>query len=151
MIFATDLTALPPSVTQILLAFVSGMFGALLVTLILIVYPNFQLTRVQESYGPRILLGGLIALCVFVVLGGGTAVLGTASAFANGEANFLAFCAICILSGMFSDRAAAWLSERAATFFNVNNGGNGGGNAGAGANNPGPAAPGAGAPGSPTP
>lgn len=127
MIAGGALTALPPYVNQIFLAFFSGMFGALLVTLVLIVYPNIKLSRLQERYGPRVMLGGLIALCVFVVLGGGTAVLGTASAFANGEANYLAFSAICILAGMFSDRVAAWLSERAASFFKLGGDGGGGG------------------------
>ena len=52
-----------------------------------------------------------------VVLGGGTAVLGTSGGFGDGEANFLAFCAIGILAGMFSDRVAQWLSGRADAFF----------------------------------
>lgn len=115
------LTAFPPSMIQILLAFVAGMFGSLLVTLVLIVYPqtDMKLSETGKGYGPRILLGGLISLCVFVVIGGGTAVLGTGNAFADGEANYLAFCAIGILAGMFSDRVAAWLSERADAFFKV--------------------------------
>jgi hypothetical protein len=113
------LMELPPSMIQILLAFVAGMFGALLITLVLIVYPRHLLTPVSQAKGhaARILLGGLISLCVFVVVGGGTAVLGASTAFAGGQANFLAFCSIGILAGMFSDRVAAWLSERADTFF----------------------------------
>lgn len=115
------LIAFPPSMTQIFLAFVSGMFGSLLLTLVLIVYPksDLKLSETGKGYGPRILLGGLISLCVFVVIGGGTAVLGTGNAFADGEANYLAFCAFGILAGMFSDRVAAWLSERADTFFKL--------------------------------
>jgi hypothetical protein len=113
------LTDFPPAVVQILLAFVSGLFGALLVTLVLVVYPqsSLKLSSGGGTYGARIMLGGLISICVFVVIGGGTAVLGTAGSFAEGEANFLAFCAIGVLSGMFSDRVAHWLSERADTFF----------------------------------
>jgi hypothetical protein len=111
--------SLPPAVIQILLAFVSGMFGALLVTLVLVVYPKAELKLSQggSSIEARIFLGGLIALCVFVVLGGGTAVLGTSQGFGDGDANFLAFCAISILAGMFSDRVAQWLSGRADAFF----------------------------------
>ena len=111
----------PPSMTQILLAFVSGMFGSLLLTLVLIVYPKTDMTlgATDKGYGPRILLGGLISLCVFVVIGGGTAVLGANDALSEGKANFLAFCAIGILAGMFADRVAAWLSERADTFFKL--------------------------------
>jgi hypothetical protein len=113
------LAELPPPVVQIVLAFVSGLFGALLVTLVLIVYPKteFDLTSDKARFGARILLGGLISLCVFVVLGGGTAVLGSGNGFAAGDANYLAFCAIGILAGMFSDRVADWLSERANNFF----------------------------------
>lgn len=113
------LVGVPPSITQILLSFFSGMFGALLLTLVLIVYPKtaLDLTSPESSYGARIMLGGLIAVCVFIVLGGGTAVLGTASAFAEGKANFMAFSAVSVLAGMFSDRVAHWLSERADTFF----------------------------------
>lgn len=113
------LVGVPPSITQILLSFFSGMFGGLLLTLVLIVYPktDLRLSSPESSYGARILLGGLIAVCVFIVLGGGTAVLGTASAFAEGKANFMAFSAVSVLAGMFSDRVAHWLSERADTFF----------------------------------
>ncbi len=113
------LVGVPPSITQILLSFFSGMFGALLLTLVLIVYPKtaLDMTSPESSYGARIMLGGLIAVCVFIVLGGGTAVLGTASAFAEGKANFMAFSAVSVLAGMFSDRVAHWLSERADTFF----------------------------------
>lgn len=109
----------PPAVIQILLAFVSGMFGALLVTLVLVVYPKhkLKLSTGGSSLEARIFLGGLISVCVFVVIGGGTAVLGTSEGFGDGEANFLAFCAIAILAGMFSDRVAQWLSGRADAFF----------------------------------
>ena len=108
----------PPAMVQILLAFVSGMFGALLVTLVLVVYPKSDLTlSAGAGFAARIFLGGLISRCVFVVLGGGTAVLGTSGGFGDGEANFLAFCAIGILAGMFSDRVAQWLSGRADAFF----------------------------------
>jgi hypothetical protein len=115
------LTAFPPSMIQILLAFVAGMFGALLITLVLIVYPptDMKLNETGKGYGPRILLGGLISLCVYVVIGGGTAVLGTGNALGEGQANYLALCAIGILAGMFSDRVAAWLSERADAFFKL--------------------------------
>lgn len=121
MVGGGALTEFPPAMTQILLAFVSGLFGSLLLTLVLIVYPktDMKLGETGKGYGPRILLGGLISLCVFVVIGGGTAVLGTNNAFAGGEANYLAFCAIGILAGMFSDRVASWLSERADTFFKL--------------------------------
>ena len=122
------LAELPPSIIHIVLAFVSGMFGALLLTLVFVVYPGngLQLTTSQGGYGPRILLGGLISVCVFVVIGGGTAVLGATSALAEGDSNFLAFCAIGILAGMFSDRVTVWLSERANTFFTSQEGGAGG-------------------------
>lgn len=113
------LAVLPPAVMQIVSALVSGMFGALLLTLVLIVYPSSDLnfTRPGGNYGERIMLGGLIALCVLIVLGGGTAVLGTDNAFSQGTANVQAFSAIGILAGMFSDRVAQWLSARAITFF----------------------------------
>lgn len=116
---AASLAQLPPAVTQIVLVFVSGLFGGLLLTMVLIVHPHsgLGLTTPGGDYGALIMLGGLIAICVFVVIGGGTAVLGTSEPLAEGEANFLAFCTIGILSGMFSERVANWLSERANTFF----------------------------------
>lgn len=113
------LVEFPPSMVQILLAFSSGLFGALLVTLVLIVYPNNELNiaSAHGRYEARVLLGGLVSLCVFVVMGGGSAVLGTGSAFSGGGSNILAFCAIGILAGMFSDRVAYWLSARARSLF----------------------------------
>ena len=113
------LVQLPPAMMQIVAAFFSGMFGALLLTLVLIVYPNVNLGIATPGgdYGERILLGGLIAICVLIVLGGGTAVLGTGNPFADGSANVRAFSAIGVLAGMFSDRVAQWLSKSATTFF----------------------------------
>jgi hypothetical protein len=109
---AKQLVYVPPALMGIILAFVSGLFGALLITLVLFVYPEnkFNFTR-SESYGGRILLGGLIALGVFVLLYSGVAVLGGAETSANSQ-NLMAYAAIGILSGMFSDQAAGWLSEK---------------------------------------
>lgn len=108
----------PPPMLQILLAFASGAFGALLITLVLVVYPNSQLQRSGSArVGPRIILGGMIAMCVYIVLLGGTAVLGASSSIAAAGTNYMAFCAIGILAGMFSDRVAFWLSDRADVFF----------------------------------
>lgn len=137
------LVPLPPSLMQIILSFFSGLFGALLVTLVLAVYPNNDLgiTTPGGNYGERILLGGLIAVCVFVVVGGGAAVLGSTNSFADGTANFQAFSAIGVLAGMFSDRVAKWLSDRATHFYGDDKDGAGAGHA-QGANGPGGQAPG---------
>lgn len=108
----------PPSVMQVLLAFGSGVFGALLVTLVLVVYPKNEISLMATpASSSRLLLGGLISLGVYIVLGGGAAVLGNATPFDQTKANYMTFCAIGVLAGMFSDRVAAWLSDRANTFF----------------------------------
>lgn len=112
------LIAFPPSLLQLLLALVSGAFGALLVTLVLVVYPRTTLSIASAGgYGARILLGALIAVCVYIMLLGGTAVLGANEALSGTGANYMSFCAVAVLAGMFSDRVAAWLSTRANTFF----------------------------------
>lgn len=109
------LIAFPPSLLQLYLAAASGAFGALLFTLVLIVYPRSSLKITSAgSYGARVLLGALIAVCVYIILLGGTAVLGTES---MAGANYMTFCAVAVLAGMFSDRVADWLSRRANTFF----------------------------------
>ncbi|MEA3033233.1 MAG: hypothetical protein QOH86_1249 [Sphingomonadales bacterium] len=107
----------PPPILQLLLSASAGAFGALLITLILLVYPKTDL-KFSSSGGfwERIMLGGFIAVCVYIVLLGGTAVLGTAS-FDQAGANYMTFCAISVLAGMFSDRVAHWLSNRADLFF----------------------------------
>lgn len=108
----------PPSVLQIVMAFVSGTFGALLVTLVLIVYPN---NKISASAGTknaaRIFLGGLISMGVYILLNGGTALLGGNVAFDESKANYMTFCAVGVMAGMFSDRVALWLSDRADAFF----------------------------------
>jgi hypothetical protein len=107
----------PPPVLQLLLAASAGAFGALLITLILLVYPKTELKfSTSGGFWERIMLGGFIAVCVYIVLLGGTAILGTAS-FDQGGANYMTFCAISVLAGMFSDRVAHWLSNRADMFF----------------------------------
>lgn len=108
------LTWIPPATMQIVLSFVSGLFGSLLVTLVLTVYPNNDLHFTgSDSYWSRILLGGLIAVGVYIVIGGGLAVLSANNADPDGSTNFLSFCAIGMLAGMFSDKFAGWLSDNA--------------------------------------
>lgn len=108
------LTWVPPALMQILLCFLSGLFGALLITLVLLVYPNNDLSFSRtNSFWNRILLGGLIAVGVFVMIAGGVAVLGSSEAILNGQNNFMSFCAIGMLAGGFSDRFAKWLSDNA--------------------------------------
>lgn len=113
-----SLASLTPPLLQLLLTFVAGMFGALLVTLVLIVYPGNAIMSVADARPvTRTFLGGLIALCVYIVLLGGTAVLGSASSEHAAGDNYMAFAGIGILAGMFSDRVAGWLSKRADEFF----------------------------------
>lgn len=108
----------PPAMLQILLTFISGLFGALLLTLILLVYPRNVLDGgMSTQTRSRTMLGGLIALCVYIVILGSTAVLGSTSGLAAAGTNYMALCAIGILAGMFSDRVAGWLSEQADSFF----------------------------------
>jgi cell division protein FtsB len=108
---AQPLVYVPPALMAIILAFTSGLFGALLITLVIFVYPEsrFKFTK-SSSYAGRILLGGLIALGVFVLLFSGVAVLGGSDT--GNSQNLMAYSAIGILCGMFSDQAAGWLSER---------------------------------------
>ena len=108
------ITHIPPALMQILLCFLSGLFGALLITLVLLVYPNNDLSFARtNSFWNRILLGGLIAVGVFVIIAGGVGVLGSSEAVLSGQNNFLSFCAIGMLAGAFSDRFAKWLSDNA--------------------------------------
>jgi hypothetical protein len=109
---------IPPFLMQIVLAFFAGMFGALLVTLVLVVYPNNAIgPSVGVNYAARLFLGGLISLGAYILIAGGTAIVGAEAALEDGHANYMTFCAIGVLAGMFSDRAAAWISRRADSFF----------------------------------
>jgi hypothetical protein len=109
---AKQLVYVPPALTGIILASVSGLFGALLITLVLFVYPDnrYRFTRTNSYFG-RILLGGLIALGVFVLMFSGVAVLAGPNASGSAQ-NLIAYGGIGILAGMFSDQAAGWLSDR---------------------------------------
>lgn len=109
---AKQLVYVPPALTGIVLATVSGLFGALLITLILFVYPDnrYKFTRTKSYFG-RILLGGLIALGVFVLMFSGVAVLAGPNASGSAQ-NLIAYGGIGLLAGMFSDQAAGWLSDR---------------------------------------
>lgn len=108
----------PPLLLQIVLALAAGCFGALLLTIVLSVYPSTKMKFTSgEGFELRVLLGGLIAVGVYVVLSGGVSVLGSSSALGDGPINVMTFCAVGILAGMFSDRVAFWLSEKADVFF----------------------------------
>ncbi|MDQ0464472.1 hypothetical protein QO010_002253 [Caulobacter ginsengisoli] len=115
-----------PFVVQLWLALTSGMFGALLVALIIMVYPNNSegFTR-TEGFFARVVVGGLISICVYLVLGSGSAVLGSGGTMDVSSTNVMAFCAIGVLAGMFSDRVAFWLSQRAGSFFGKGGGADG--------------------------
>lgn len=118
MVGASFLVQFPPALLQILLTFTSGLFGALLVTLVLIVYPkNLVAGSAGAHAATRTFLGGLIALCVYIVLLSGAAVLGSGTSAEGAGSNYMAFTGIGILAGMFSDRVAGWLSKQADTFF----------------------------------
>jgi len=111
------LFSIPPSVMPIMMTFFSGLFGALLVNLILIVYPkNSYSVSHAASFTQHVLLGGLIATAIFVVLGAGSSVLGFSGGGLGDPNNYLSFSAIGLFSGMFSNRAADWLSQRADFF-----------------------------------
>jgi hypothetical protein len=115
------LSEFPPALMHIILAFVAGAFGALLITVVLAVYPTNEFHFTQgEGHEARVFLGGLISLCVFIVLSGGTSILGNDQPFNGGEANVMTFSAVGILAGMFSDRVAGWLSDKASAFFKKN-------------------------------
>lgn len=122
------LSAFPPALMQIILSFVAGTFGALLITLVLVVYPTneFRFTEGKGREEERVFLGGLISLCVYIVLSGGTTILGSGQPFDGGTANVMTFTAVGVLAGMFSDRVAGWLSDKASVFFKNNNGASGG-------------------------
>jgi hypothetical protein len=112
------LVQFPPPLLQFLLTYVSGLFGALLITLILIVYPSNLVTKAADARPvTRTFLGGFIALSVYIVLLSGTALLGSANSGTGAGTNYMAFCGIGILAGMFSDRVAGWLSKQADQFF----------------------------------
>lgn len=127
------LAEFPPTMMQIILAAFAGAFGALIITLVLAVYPRTQFSFTSSGgYFARILLGGLISLCVYIILSGGTAILGTADPFNGAQANVMTFSAVGLLAGMFSDRVAHWLSDKADTFFARNGDSGGAGGAGPG-------------------
>lgn len=119
MVAGAWLVDFPPSLLQLLLAFAAGLFGALLVTTVIVVYPNHAFAQISagQKYYSRLLLGGLIALGAYVILGGGTAILGNTNPFGQSQPNFMTFCAVGVLAGMFSDRVADFFSRNADAFF----------------------------------
>lgn len=117
------LVDIPPPMMQIILSFVSGLFGALVITLVVAVYPdNSASFSRSEHYYHRLFLGGLVSILIFVLLGGGLVVLGTSGGVFQGGGNYLSFCAIGIVAGMFSDRVALWVSEHLDTILARNPG-----------------------------
>lgn len=112
----------PPVIMPFFLIFSSGFFGAILFQMILLVYPNSEIGLVPgTSYSLRVLLGGVIAMALFVVLASGSAILGSSEALFDGRGNIYALSSIGILAGMFSDRVAGWLSGSADSFLSRGN------------------------------
>jgi hypothetical protein len=105
MLGGSFLVQFPPALLQILLCFSAGLFGALLVTLVLIVYPKNLVQGEASAHSlERTFLGGLIALCVYIVLLSGAAVLGSGTSKARGPATWrspaLAFSRACFPTGL---------------------------------------------------
>lgn len=115
----TSIIALPPFALQVLLALLSGIAGALLVALVLIVYPHNKISLGRSAnFEATLALGGLVAICIHLVLGAGSSVLGAPLAGADAaKVNVSALSFICLLAGAFSDQVADWLSKRATTLF----------------------------------
>lgn len=110
----TGIFELPPIILPMILTFASGLFGSLLINLILIVYPDnhnkkFSIYKGQ-LFVQHVILGGLIAVAVYVVIGAGASVLAISGSSPSPD-NFLTFSAIGLFAGMFSDRAASWLEQ----------------------------------------
>jgi len=124
---------IPPSTLPFYLIFLSGLFGAVLFQIIVRVYPDNGLIRDHsDNFVYRIVLGGAIAVALFVLLASGSALLGSAENLANANRNIYSLSSIGVLAGMFSNRVAAWLSARADMFLShqednapVNGGNNG--------------------------
>jgi hypothetical protein len=117
--FPTNFVNYPPFIVRVLLSFFSGTFGALLITMVFVVYPSKLRERVSAKlYYKRVFLGGLVALTVFIVLTGGASILG-GSEVSQDHTNVMSFTAIGLLAGMFSDTVADWLSARAKTMFST--------------------------------
>ncbi|MEM6266403.1 MAG: hypothetical protein AAF707_02675 [Pseudomonadota bacterium] len=124
---------IPPSTLPFYLIFLSGLFGAVLFQIIVRVYPDNDLTRDHSgNFVYRIVLGGAIAVALFVLLASGSALLGSAENLANANRNIYSLSSIGVLAGMFSNRVAAWLSARADMFLSHqgNNASGNGGNSG---------------------
>lgn len=113
------ITSWPPFALQVLLALLSGCVGALLVALVLIVYPHNKISLGRSAnFEATLALGGLVAICIYLTLGAGSSVLGAPLAGADAaKVNVSALSFICLLAGAFSDQVADWLSNRATTLF----------------------------------
>jgi hypothetical protein len=113
------LVSAPPFLTQLLLITVSGAFGAVLVLLIVIVYPDNQMKLTRgEGYFARIALGAIVAIALYVILTSGVAVIQGAPALAGGT-NAMAFALVGLIAGAFANNVARWISERADTFLGL--------------------------------
>lgn len=114
-----DFAGLPPFITHVLLAFFSGLFGALLIAMVFLVYPSKLRERVTaDLFYKRVFLGGLVGVTVFIMLAGGVSILDSEGGLQTGS-NFMSLSAISLLAGMFSDQVADWLSARAKQMFRV--------------------------------
>jgi hypothetical protein len=108
----------PPNIIDFPFVFISGLFGSILFQLIISVYPEKKFRDEKtSSFFSRTILGGAISVALFTVLASGIAVLGASEAFAGAERNILALASVGVLAGMFSNRAAGWLSSQANIFL----------------------------------
>ncbi|MEO9601596.1 hypothetical protein [Parasphingorhabdus sp.] len=116
----SKLHLIPPTVMPIILTLISGAFGAVLIHLILLCYPDNEYSIKQSRHMFQYVgLGALIATAIFVVLVAGNSVIGFSGQGMGEPDKYLTFSSIGLFSGMFSNRAADWLSDKA-SFLSTN-------------------------------
>ncbi len=115
------ITYASPFAIQFLLSYSAGALGALIITLIVVVYPgNASITAAGMHFYPRVAVGGLVAICIYLVLGAGSSLVNSGLGGVDADKmNVMGLAFISVLAGAFSDQVAAWLANRASIFFAV--------------------------------
>lgn len=113
------LVSAPPFLTQLLLVTVSGAFGAVLVLLIVLVYPDNEISLARgEGFFARIALGSIVAIAFYVILTSGVAVIQGDPGIAS-DANVMAFALVGLLAGAFANKVARWLTNHSDSFLGI--------------------------------
>jgi len=108
---------MPADWLTLILALSMGMLGSTIYVTRVFFGQTADTVTTTSWYFIRPLLGAVIALAIYLALKAGVLVFGTGNEGSSGELNPFAAAFLCVVAGMFSERAYQWIDAASTRYF----------------------------------